>query len=538
MTDYDKTYRKSIKKIPEFYNFVDQVLDKWARDPEKTAMIWVDDNGNEVRKTFQELCRTSKQAANALAGLGIKRGDRILLVLSRQIAWWEMVTACLRMGVVAIPSVNMLPPKDIQFRINQSGALALVTDSKIADQLGDIADKCPNLKHRIVVDAPHGDWIFYGDMPASASDKFTTIKTRSDDPCLIYFTSSTEGATKMAVHTHSSCAIAHEVTGKYWLDLDADDLHWNLSDTGWAKSAWSSYFGPWHMGAAVFVHHTVGFDAKKILEKLSSYPITTLCATPTIYRMLVLENLKNYKFKHLRHCVGAGEPMTPEIIEIWKNDTGCTIRDGYGQTETGLLAANFPCLETRLGSMGKPVPGVELAVVDDNGEILPPNTEGTIAVKIKPRRPAGFFAGYRNPENMDQHRYIGHWYLTDDRAYADSDGYFWFVGRADDVILSAGYRIGPVEVEYILMGHPAVFEAAVVSSPDETRGQIVKAFVVLSEGYEPGDDLVKELQEHVKSMTLPYKYPRIIQFVSELPKTFSGKIRRVDLRQMEWGPSK
>ena len=338
----------------------------------------------------------------------------------------------------------------------------------------------------------------------------------------------------MVMHTHASCAIAHEATGKYWLDLGEDDLHWNLSDTGWAKTAWSSFFGSWHRGAAIFVHHTANIDSERILKNLSTYPITTLCATPTIYRMLVLQNLKVNKFSYLRHCVGAGEPLNPEIIEIWKNDTGCIIRDGYGQTETGLLVASFPCLEERLGSMGKPVPGVECAVIDDNGEILPPKTEGTIAVKVEPQKPIGFFAAPGKVKNEDIQRYVNGWYLTGDRAYVDDEGYFWFVGRADDVILSAGYRINPVEVEHTLMSHPAVFEAAVVSSPDETRGQLVKAFVVLEEGYDPGEELTKELQEHVKSLILPYKYPRIIQFVSELPKTFSGKLRRVDLRQSEW----
>ena len=534
MTDYEKAYKTFQIKIPEYYNFADQVIDKWAQDSEKSALLWVDDNGNEVRKTFNDISMRSKKVANALCDLGITKGTRILLVLSRQIAWWEIITACIRIGAVAIPAVTMLTTKDIQFRANQSKAGCIIADPIIAAKLDKKLRNCPTIKHRIVVDEPYKNWTFYQDMVSKASDQFTAVKTKSADPSLIYFTSTTQGAVKMAVHTHASSAIAHEVTGRYWLDLKPDDLHWNLSETGWAKTAWSSYFGPWHMGAAVFIYHTVGFNPKNILKKLATYPITTLCATTTIYRMLVLQNLNAYQFSHLRHCVGAGEPMTPEIIEIWKNDTGCVIQNGYGQTETGLLIANFACLETRLESIGKPVPGVTLAIVDPEGNRLPSDEEGIIAIKIKPELPVGFFTGYGVETDQDDYRYVGSWYLTSDRAIVDKDGYFWFKGRTDDVILSAGYRINPIEVEHTLMEHPAVVEAAAVSSPDETRGQVVKAFIVLSEDYDPTEALAEELQNYVKTMIQPYKYPRKVQFVAELPKTFSGKIRRVDLRQSEW----
>lgn len=534
MTDYEKTYKVFQIKVPEYYNFADQIIDKWAEDSEKLALLWVDDNGNEVRKTFNDISVGSKKVANALRNLGITKGAKILLVLSRQIAWWEIITACIRIGAVAIPAVTMLTTKDIQFRANQSKASCIITDPIVAAKLDNRLNKCPTIKHRIVVDEPYKNWTFYQDIVLKASDRIKAVKTKSTDPSLIYFTSTTEGAVKMAIHTHASSAIAHEVTGRFWLDLKPDDLHWNLSDTGWAKTAWSSYFGPWHMGAAVFIYHTKGFNPKNILRKLATYPISTLCATTTIYRMLVLQNLNAYRFSHLRHCVGAGEPMTPEIIEIWKNDTGCVIQNGYGQTETGLLIANFPCLETRLDSIGKPVPGVELAIVDPLGEKLPPDEEGIIAIKVKPELPVGFFAGYGIDEEQDDYRYVGPWYLTSDRAIIDQDGYFWFKGRTDDVILSAGYRINPIEVEHTLMEHPAVIEAAAVSSPDETRGQVVKAFIVLSEDYDPTEALAEELQNYVKTMIQPYKYPRKIQFVAELPKTFSGKIRRVDLRQSEW----
>jgi acyl-coenzyme A synthetase/AMP-(fatty) acid ligase len=308
-----------------------------------------------------------------------------------------------------------------------------------------------------------------------------------------------------------------------------------VSDTGWAKAAWSSYFGPWNMGAALFVHHTDRFEPKKTLELLAKHPITTMCGAPTIYRMLVLEDLSKYKFPALRHCVGAGEPLNPEIIEVWKKATGCTIRDGYGQTETVLLCGSFPCIEPRFGSMGKPTPGFDLQVIDEDGNILPPDKEGDIAVRVEPVRPVGLFKEYWKEPERTASVYRKGWYLTGDRAYRDKDGYFWFVGRADDVILTSGYRIGPFEVESALIEHPAVAESAVVSSPDETRGEVVKAFVILAPGYKPSDALAKELQDHVKKVTAPYKYPRKIDFVTTLPKTISGKIRRVELRNKEWG---
>jgi len=303
---------------------------------------------------------------------------------------------------------------------------------------------------------------------------------------------------------------------------------------GWAKAAWSNFFGPWGNGAALFIQDARGkFNAKETLDLLTRYPITTFCAPPTAYRLMVQEDLKSYQFMALRECVGAGEPLNPEVIASWRESTGLTIRDGYGQTETVLLCGNFPTEEIRPGSMGKPSPGFDVSIIDNDGAELGPNQEGDIAVRIKPERPLGLFKEYwRNPEAMER-SFIGDWYLTGDRAYRDADGYFWFVGRADDVIISAGYRIGPFEVESALVEHPAVVESAVVASPDPVRGEIVKAFVILAPGYEPGDALVTELQDYVKSVTAPYKYPREIEFVTELPKTISGKIRRVELRDRE-----
>ncbi|WP_041283239.1 AMP-binding protein [Desulfofundulus kuznetsovii] len=534
MVDYDKTYAEFKWEKPEYFNFARDVIDKWARDPNKLAMLWVDDEGKEVRKTFLDFSRASKRAANVLREQGVKQGDVVVVILPRLIEWWEINLACLRLGAVISPGTTQLTAKDIKYRLETAEAVCVITDNDNAPKVDEVVGECPTVKSRIIVGEPRQGWLDYREAVARASDDFTTVSTRSDDDAILYFTSGTTGYPKMTVHTHASYPIGHIVTGRYWLDLRPDDLHWNLSDTGWAKAAWSSFYGPWNMGAAIFVHHTSRFSPKKTLQLLQKYPITTLCGAPTNYRMIVLEDLSQYKFPALRHCVGAGEPLNPEVIEIWKEATGLIIRDGYGQTETVLLCGSFPCIEPRFGSMGKPSPGFDVQVIDEEGNILPPNTEGDVAVRVKPERPVGLFKEYwKNPEKTAS-VYRGDWYITGDRAYRDDDGYFWFVGRADDVILAAGYRIGPFEVESALLEHPAVAESAVVSSPDEIRGEVVKAFVVLAPGYQPSDELVKELQEHVKKITAPYKYPRKVEFVESLPKTISGKIRRVELREREW----
>jgi medium-chain acyl-CoA synthetase len=535
MMDYDDTFNSFKYEVPEYFNFAGDVIDKWAEDPNKLAMWWVDDAGIEIRKTFRELSTTSKKLANVLAAQGVKQGDVVMLVLPRNIEWWEAFTACIRMGAVVSPGTTQLTSKDLAFRANRAEAACIITNQDLAERFDQIADECPSVKSKIVITEPRDGWAFYDDIVAGASDAFTTAKTLSQDSCIIYFTSGTTGFPKMAIHTHASYPIGHLTTGKYWLDLKEDDLHWNISDTGWAKAAWSSYFGPWNCGAALFIHHTDRFDPVKTLELLSRYPVTTMCAAPTLYRMFVLQDLSNFTFPSLRHCVGAGEPLNPEIIEVWKDTTGGTIRDGYGQTETVLLCGSFPCIEPRFGSMGKPSPGVDLNVIDYEGNVVPPNTEGDIAVRVKPIRPVGLFKEYWKEHDRTASMFKGDWYLTGDRAYVDDDGYFWFVGRTDDVILTSGYRIGPFEVESALIEHPAVAESAVVSSPDDTRGEVVKAFIILAPGYTGSDEMVKELQYHVKKVTAPYKYPRKIEFVDSLPKTISGKIRRIELRSKEWG---
>jgi len=535
MTDYDATRAAFTWDRPRRYNFARDVVDAWsAAGGENTAMVWVDDTGDERRYAFREVAEASCRLAHVLTDAGVRRGDTVIVLLPRVPEWWFVFTAILRIGAVCSPGTVQLSARDLAYRIDTAEATAIVTDSTGVTKVDEIAAGCPTLKARLAIDPPAGaGWIDLNDAAAGAPATFETVDTASDDDALCYFTSGTTGYPKMCIHTHAY-AIGHRVTGRYWLDLTPDDLHWNISDTGWAKAAWSSYFGPWNQGAAVFVHHAAGFDAKRTLELLSRYPITTMCGAPTIYRMLVLEPLGDYRFEHLRHAVSAGEPLNPEIIETWRRATNIVIRDGYGQTETVILCGSFLCFEPRFGSMGRPAPGIELAVVDDAGHEVAPGTEGDIAVCIEPEPPQGLFREYRGEPKKTAATRRGPWYVTGDRAYMDTDGYFWFVSRADDVILSAGYRIGPFEVESALIEHPAVAESAVVSSPDETRGEVVKAFVVLAPGHEPSDALAEALKSHVKTVTAPYKYPRKIEFVPSLPKTVSGKIRRIELREREW----
>jgi acyl-coenzyme A synthetase/AMP-(fatty) acid ligase len=545
MTDYEAERRSFQLEVPEYFNFATDVIGKWASDPAKTAMLWVGQRGEERRLTFAHFAEYSSRAANAFSALGLDKGDSVLVMLPRIPEWWEAVLGLMRLGAIPIPCTTLLTPKDIQFRCEVAEARAFITDQEGAVKFDQVRSECPTVTQTILIaDSGSGtgtareNWTDYHTITEEASPEFTGTKTRSDDPCLVYFTSGTVGYPKMVLHTHASYPIGHTITGKYWLDLHEEDLFWNLSETGWAKFSYSNLFGPWIMGAALFIQDARGkFSAIETLEMLNRYPITTLCAPPTAYRMMVLDEpmayLKANPPKALHYCTGAGEPLNPEVIKIWQDATGMIIRDGYGQTETVILCANFPPIQVKPGSMGKPSPGFDVEVIDHEGNPLPPNKEGDIAIRIKPHRPTWMFKEYwRNPD-ATRACIRGDWYITGDRAYKDEDGYFWFVGRADDVIIGAGYRIGPFEVESALKEHPAVAESAVVASPDEMRGEIVKAFVILAPGYTASPELASELQDHVKKVTAPYKYPREIEFVESLPKTISGKIRRVELREME-----
>jgi acyl-coenzyme A synthetase/AMP-(fatty) acid ligase len=535
MTDYEHEVQTFKWELPEYFNFAVDVIDRWAADRTKLALILVDDEGNEENYTFWDIKMRSNKMANVLKEAGLQKGDIVTVLLPRTVEWWDTLLGAMKIGAISAPGTVQLTSRDIKFRVNLAGAKAIITDAANADKVDAIAAECPTLQVKIVTGGVNRPgWINYQTALKKAHRYFEAVPTKITDGALIYFTSGTTGYAKMVLHSQASYPYAHKVTGKYWLDLRPTDLHCNLSDTGWGKAAWSSLFGPWHMGAALLIHKAVGkFSPERTLELISEYGATTLCAAPTAYRLFVQTDLKQYDLSHLRHCVGAGEPLNPEIIDTWQKYTGLEIHDGYGQTETVLTVASFPCLPTKPGSMGRPTPGFHVAVIDDAGQVLPANKEGDIALRVQEEYPAGLFVEYVGDPEGTKARFKNGWYLTGDRAYQDEDGYFWFVGRADDVILSSGYRIGPFEVESALVEHPAVIEAAVVASPDKVRGEIVKAFVILSPKYAPSAELVAELKNYVKTVTAPYKYPREIEFVKELPKTVSGKIRRVELREQE-----
>ena len=536
MPDYEFAYNNDRLDVPEFFNFGLDVVDKWAEDRTKLALISVDSTGEHVQHhSFWDLKILSNKYANALRDRGVKKGDRVFVMLPRIPEWYVVMLGLIKLGALPMPGTTLLTSKDIEYRINTAEAVMAITDGENADKIDEAAGGCPTLQHLVVVGAGRKGWVSFEEEMAEASSVLDDPEpTRSDDPLLIYFTSGTVGYPKMVLHTQASYGIGHIISAKYWHDLTATDLMWTLSDTGWAKAAYGKLFGQWTLGAAVMQHDARGrFDAPLTLRLLEKHGVTSFCAPPTAYRMLVLEDLRKYRLDNLRHCTGAGEPLNPEVMKQWQDGTGLVIYDGYGQTETVLMVGNFRCNEVRPGSMGKPAPGFTIRVVDEQGNEMPAGEEGQIAVKVKPERPVGLFKEYwKDAEEMER-SFLGDWYLTGDKAYIDEDGYFWFVGRADDVIISAGYRIGPFEVESALIEHPAVAESAVVASPDDVRGEIVKAFVILAPDYVASDELMISLQDHVRTTTAPYKYPRAVEFVTELPKTVSGKIRRVELRQRE-----
>jgi len=540
MTDYEETYRNFSLDVPEFYNFGFDVIDRIAqKDRNRLAMIHVDQDGRERTYTFRQLMNLSNSAANMLLKYGIKKGDRVIIMLPRVPEWWIFAIASIKLGAVFCPCPTMLTPKDLRYRINSAKIKMVITDEENAGKVEEICNDCPTLVSRLVVDAELPGWISYPvelDYPAPVSRNLVNLpgmeRTRSTDPLVIYFTSGTTGEPKMVVH-NQSLPIGHTTTGAFWLDLRENDLHFTLADTGWAKSSWGKFFGPWMQGACILVYDIRSkFKATELLPVLERYEVTVFCAPPTVYRMLILADLEKFDLRELRHCVSAGEPLNPEVIRVWQEGTGLTIYEGYGQTELVLVIGTFPCMKVKQGSMGRPSPGWQIELQDDDGRPVPQGEVGRIAVRVKPR-PVGLFDGYLYDDEANREAFVGDFYYTGDKAYVDEDGYFWFVGRDDDVIKSSGYRIGPFEVESALMEHPAVKEAAVVGSPDVIRGMIVKAFIVLKDGFTPSEKLIKDIQNFVKKTTAPYKYPRAIEFVEDLPKTISGKIRRNVLRGQE-----
>lgn len=516
---------------PDLFNFTRDVIGRWAElRPGDPAMLWVDADGRTVERSFSDIAAAAGRAAAVLSQAGVRRGDTVLILLNREQQWWELMLGCIAIGAVASPGTTQLMAKDIAYRHQAAEARCVAATGDMADRVDKALGNADIV--RLHIGGPRAGWLDFDALRDAAQPLPPLADTRFDEDALCYFTSGTTGQPKMTIHTHGYM-LAHRITGSYWLDLKPGDLHWNLSDTGWAKAAWSSLFAPWLMGATIFVHHNAAFDPAATMDLLERMPVTTLCAPPTAYRMFVRGDIGGRTFSSLRHCVSAGEPLNPEVIDLWKGATGLDIHDGYGQTETVLLCANRPGA-ARQGSMGRPAPAFDLAVIDGEGRRMPAGEEGDVALRIAETPPPGLFARYRDdPQRTADTRRHG-WYLTGDRAIVDEDGYFWFVGRSDDVILSSGYRIGPFEVESALFEHPAVAESAVVSSPDPTRGEVVKAFVILAPGHEPSEALVKTLQDHVKATTAPYKYPRKIEFVASLPKTVSGKIRRKELRDQEW----
>lgn len=537
VTDYDEARRTFRLDVPAEFNYSRDIIDTWAmRAPDKLALLAFGPAGEDPRRfSFRDLAEDAHRGANFLASLGVTKGDRLFVMLPRIPEWYAVMLGAFHLGAVPMPGTVQLTPSDIAYRINQADASTVVVDAEGASRVDEIREHCPTLTTLIVVGEAGAGWHSWARGVASASSRAPDlVVTAASDPLLIYFTSGTTGKPKMVLHTHASYGIGHEITARFWQDLKPEDVHWALSDTGWAKAAWGKLFGQWRIGTANVLWDAQGKpDFDFILRMLEVHRVSTFCAPPTIYRQFVTMDLSRTDFSTLRHTMAAGEPLNAETFNVWRDATGTEIHDGYGQTETTNLIANLRCMPKRPGSMGKPMPGYDVGVLDDDGNPVASGVVGQIAVRITPQRPVGLFKEYwRNPEAMAA-SHVGDWYLTGDQAHVDEDGYFWFSSRADDVIISAGYRIGPFEVESAIMEHAAVAETAVIGIPDEDRGHVVKAFVVLAPGHEGSPELAAEIQDHVKSSTAPYKYPRQVEFVTELPKTVSGKIRRVELRERE-----
>jgi acetyl-CoA synthetase len=536
---YQSVYKDFSIQVPEYYNFGFDVIDQWAKkDPARTALLWVNQKGEEKRFTFADLMQESDLTVKVLQKTGIRKGDRVLIMLPRIPEWWFFIIALIKLGAVYSPAPTMLTAKDISYRLTTGGFRLVITTSENAPKVTSAKKESGSALSCMVVDGEQPDWISFSAertslaQMSSAVDNVFLKKTKATDPLVIFFTSGTTGNPKMVLHNHSY-PLGHIITARLWQDLKPSDLHFTISDTGWAKSAWGNLFGQWIEGAAVFIYDIRGkFDPAEIPPLLEKYRITTFCCPPTIYRMLVLLELDRFDLSALRYCVSAGEPLNPEVIRTWKEKTGLVIHEGYGQTETVLCIGALPKMNCPPGSMGRPAPGWHIELHDKEGKPVGVDREGRIAISTDPR-PVGLFLEYIGNEVANKKSFVKGWYYTDDKAAMDDEGNFWYIGRDDDVIKASGYRIGPFEVESALLEHPAVAEAAVVGSPDPIRGLIVKAFVVLKPGWEPSDTLARDLQEQVKRLTAPYKYPRSIEFTATLPKTISGKIRRNELREQE-----
>ena len=555
---------------PDNFNFGYDVVDDIAtNDPDRRAMIWCNPEGEEHIFTFADMKRWSDKTANFLVDQGIKRGDYVLVVLRRHYQFWFVATALAKIGAVMVPATFMLKEHDLEYRLNGASISSIICTSvgEISQIADNVIDECPTVTSRILVNGAGGGttkyddegnliavagsvgaalsgeegicaasierkgWVDFNSGVRAASEVFERRDTAAADPMLMYFSSGTSGNPKMVLH-NSGYAVAHLITAKHWHNVQPDGVHFTIADTGWGKAVWGKYYGQWLMEACVLTYDFDRFNAGEILSLISKYQVTTLCCPPTMYRLMMSENFDAYDLSSLQYSTTAGEALNPDLFNFWKEHTGLTIYEGFGQTETPLTIANLKHSTPRSGSMGKPVPLYDVEIQRDDGSRCNTGETGEICIRMEPR-PAGIMMEYyRDPEKTANAIYDG-WYHTGDTAWVDEDGYFWYVGRNDDVIKSSGYRIGPFEIESELLEHEAVRECAVTGVPDPVRGFAVKATVVLADGFKGSDELTRELQAWVKHRTAPYKYPRIVEYVDALPKTVNGKIRRVAIRQKD-----
>ncbi len=529
-------------KVPENFNFGYDVVDEWARkSPDKIAMVWCDEKGAEATFTFGQMKYYSDKAANFFRSVGIQKGDPVMLILRRRYEFWFSIIALHKIGAICIPATHLLKKKDLVYRNTAAEVkmVVAVAGDEVIEHIDEAQSESPSLKYKALVGGTREGWYNFNEELEKASEHWTKptgdAMTQNHDVMLLYFTSGTTGYPKMVIHNYIY-PLGHILTAKYWQCVEEDKLHLTVSETGWAKSVWGKLYGQWLAGAVIFVYDFDKFVPKDLLNMIARYKIATFCAPPTIYRYLIKEDFTQYDLSNLKYCAVAGEPLNPEVYNKFLSLTGIRLREGYGQTELTVTLATYPWIEPKPGSMGKPSPGYEIDIIDiydEKGRSCEVGEIGEIVVRTDKKVPVGLFEGYYRDPELTKSVWHDGLYHTGDTAWRDEDGYFWFVGRTDDVIKSSGYRIGPFEVESALLEHPAVLECAVTAVPDEVRGQVVKATIVLTKNYTPGDALVKELQEHVKTVTAPYKYPRIIEFVEELPKTISGKIRRVEIREKD-----
>lgn len=536
-TNHEEFVQNFNLNIPENFNFAFDVVDEIAaEDPDRIAIVWCDDKGNEAFFTFKQIKEYSNKTANFFRSIGIKKGDPVMLILKRRYEFWFCLLALHRIGAIAIPATHLLTAKDLIYRNNAADIKAVVSvaEDEVINHIEASLDQSPTLKYKILVGGKKDGWLSFNDEINEASPDFERPTgdeaTTNDDISLLYFTSGTTGMPKMVQHNFSY-PLGHIVTAKYWQNVIDGGLHLTVADTGWAKAVWGKIYGQWICGSAVFVYDYDKFVPKDLLNVIVKYGVTTFCAPPTIYRFFIKEDLSKFDLSKLKYCAIAGEPLNPEVYYQFLKATGLQLKEGYGQTELTVCIGTFPWMTPKPGSMGKPAPGYDVDIIDEEGNSCEIGEEGQIVIRTDKRKPVGIFDGYYRDPALTKKTWHDGVYYTGDLAWKDEDGYYWFVGRSDDVIKSSGYRIGPFEVESALLEHPAVLECAITAAPDPIRGQVVKATIVLTKGYKPSDDLKKELQDHVKNVTAPYKYPRIIEFVDELPKTISGKIRRVEIRQ-------